>query len=94
MVGGWAAAIVATAAAGKLVAAGFARLVRVALADEMRKVWQELHEQDDWFHAQLAEVKREVASIGKELRPNSGASLRDTVDRLELMMMEHMDGGR
>ena len=92
MVGAWAGALIATAGAVKLVAAGFVKLVKASISDEMRKVWKELNEQDDWFHSQVSDLKRDLDRICKELRPNGGTSLRDTVDRLEMLLMEQMDG--
>jgi len=91
MVGAWAAAILSVAAAGKLISAGFVKLVKASIADEMRKVWKELNEQDDWFHEQVSGLKGHLDRICKELRPNGGSSLRDTVDRLELMLLEQND---
>ena len=92
IVGAWAGALIATAGAVKLIATGFVKLVKASISDEMRKVWKELNEQDDWFHGQVAELKDHLDRICKELKPNGGTSLRDTVDRLELMMMEKRDG--
>jgi hypothetical protein len=94
MLGAWAGALIATAGASRLLVVGFTKLVRASLADEMKKVWLELREQDDWFHEQVRELREGLASISKELRPNGGASLRDTVDRLERMMMEQTDRRR
>ena len=40
MIGVWAGAIVATAAAARLIATAFTKAVSVTVADEFRKVWR------------------------------------------------------
>lgn len=88
MIGIAAGAIIALAGASRIIAAGFVRLVKASIADEMRKVWTELRDQDEWFHDQIREVKHELAGIHAQLRPNGGMSLRDSVDRLETLLRE------
>ena len=91
MVGIWAGAIIATAGAGRLIVAAFTKAVRATVGDEFRKVWSELSDQDEWFHAELREVKAGLNEVREQFRPNGGSSLRDSVDRLERMMREHLD---
>ena len=92
MVGIWAGAIIATAGAGRLIVAAFTKAVRATVGDEFRKVWSELSDQDEWFHAELREVRQAVDEMREQFRPNGGSSLRDSVDRLERMMQEHFGG--
>ena len=91
MVGAWAGAIIATAGAGRLLVAAFVKAVRATVGDEFRKVWSELSDQDEWFHQELREVKDGLNEVREQFRPNGGSSLRDSVDRLERMMREHLD---
>lgn len=91
MVGAWAGAVIATAGAGRLLVAAFAKAVRATVGDEFRKVWAELADQDEWFHSELREVRSAVDEVREQFRPNGGSSLRDSVDRLEQMLREHVD---
>ena len=91
MVGIWAGAIIATAGAGRLIVAAFTKAVRATVGDEFRKVWSELSDQDEWFHQELREVRQAVTEVSEQLRPNGGGSLRDSIDRLEVMLREHVD---
>ena len=91
MVGAWAGAVIATVGAGRLLVAAFTKAVRATVGDEFRKVWSELSDQDEWFHAELREVKQAVNEVSEQLRPNGGGSLRDSIDRLEVMLREHVD---
>ena len=91
MVGIWAGAIIATAGAGRLIVAAFTKAVRATVGDEFRKVWSELSDQDEWFHQELREVRQAVNEVSEQLRPNGGGSLRDSIDRLEVMLREHVD---
>lgn len=91
MVGAWAGAVIATVGAGRLLVAAFVRAVGAAVSDEFRKVWSELSDQDEWFHQELREVRQAVTEVSEQLRPNGGGSLRDSIDRLELMLREHVD---
>ena len=90
MVGAWAGAIIATAGAGRLLVAAFTRAVRATVGDEFRKVWGELADQDEWFHGELREVKQALDEVREQFRPNGGSSLRDSVDRLEEMLRDHV----
>jgi len=94
MVGAWAAAIVSTAAALRIALALGAKAIRAALSDELRKVWRELEEQDTYFHDEVRELRAELRELSAEFRPNGGASLRDQLNRLELMMLEHVGDPR
>jgi len=91
MIGVWAGAIVATAAAARLIATAFTKAVSVTVADEFRKVWRELSDQDEWFHAELREVRQGLDEVREQFRPNGGSSLRDSVDRLERMLKAHVE---
>ena len=91
MVGAWAGAVIATAGAGRLIVAAFTKAVRATVGDEFRKVWSELSDQDEWFHQELREVRQAVTEVSEQLRPNGGGSLRDSIDRLEVMLREHVD---
>jgi len=90
MLGVWAGAVVATAAAARLLITAFTRAVKAAVGDEFRKVWRELADQDEWFHAELREVKAGLDEVREQFRPNGGSSLRDSVDRLEAMLRDHV----
>ena len=89
MLGVWAGAVVATAAAARLLTA-FTRAVKATVGDEFRKVWRELADQDEWFHAELREVKAGLDEVREQFRPNGGSSLRDSIDRLEAMLRDHV----
>jgi len=91
MLGVWAGAVVATAAAARLLITAFTRAVKAAVGDEFRKVWRELADQDEWFHAELREVKAGLDEVREQFRPNGGSSLRDSVDRLEAMLRDHVE---
>ena len=91
MVGIWAGAVVATAAAARLLVTAFTKAVKATVGDEFRKVWRELADQDEWFHAELREVRSGLDEVREQFRPNGGGSLRDSIDRLELMLREHVD---
>ena len=90
MIGGWAAALVSTGAAIRLAIKFGGKAIRAAVGDELRKLWRELEEQDAYFHNELRELRVELRAVAAELRPNGGASLRDQLDRLETMMIEHI----
>lgn len=90
MIGGWAAAILSTAAAIRLGIKFGAKAIRAALADELRKLWRELEDQDSYFHDEIRELRAELAHVAAEMKPNGGASLRDQLNRLEQMMIEHI----
>ena len=92
MVGVWAGAILGVAAVGRLAVSAFTKAVRATVGDEFRKVWGELNDQDEWFHAELREVKAGLNEVREQFRPNGGSSLRDSVDRLERMMQEYLGG--
>ena len=91
MLGVWAGAVVATAAAARLLITAFTRAVKATVGDEFRKVWRELADQDEWFHAELREVKAGLDEVREQFRPNGGSSLRDSVDRLEAMLRDHVE---
>ena len=91
MIGAWAGAVIATVGAGRLLVAAFTKAVRATVGDEFRKVWSELADQDEWFHAELREVRQGLDEVREQFRPNGGSSLRDSVDRLERMLKAHVD---
>ena len=91
MIGAWAGAVIATVGAGRLLVTAFTKAVRATVGDEFRKVWSELADQDEWFHAELREVRSGLDEVWEQFRPNGGGSLRDSIDRLELMLREHVD---
>ena len=91
MVGMWAGAVLATVGVIRLIVTAFTKAVSVTVADEFRKVWRELADQDEWFHAELREVRSGLDEVREQFRPNGGGSLRDSIDRLELMLREHVD---
>jgi len=91
MIGAWAGAVIATVGAGRLLVAAFTKAVRATVGDEFRKVWSELADQDEWFHAELREVRSGLDEVREQFRPNGSGSLRDSIDRLELMLREHVD---
>ena len=92
-VGVWAGAILATAGVVRLAVRGFSKAVSLAVADEFRKVWRELNDQDEWFHQELREVRAAVDEVREQFRPNGGSSLRDSVGRLERMLKAHVERG-
>ena len=91
MVGVWAGAVLATAGVIRLTIKGFSKAVSMAVADEFRKVWRELNDQDEWFHDELRQVRAAVDEMRDQFRPNGGSSLRDSVDRLERMLKAHVE---
>jgi len=91
MVGVWMGAVLATVAVVRLIVTAFTKAVSVTVADEFRKVWRELSDQDEWFHAELREVRQGLDEVREQFRPNGGSSLRDSVDRLERMLKAHVD---
>lgn len=44
------------------------------------------------LEARLSGMDRRLTSIEHELHPNSGLSLRDSVDRIELVLTDHLKG--
>jgi hypothetical protein len=90
MIGGWAAAMLSTAAAIRLAVKFGARAIRAALGEELRKLWRELEEQDTHFHDEIRELRSELRAVAAELRPNGGSSLRDQLNRVETMMIDHI----
>ena len=91
MVGAWAGAIIAAAGAGRLLVTAFVKAVRATVGDEFRKVWSELSDQDEWFHQELREVQQGLNEVREQFRPNGGSSLRDSIDRLEMMLRDHVE---
>jgi hypothetical protein len=91
MIGVWMGAVLATVGVGRLLVTAFTKAVRATVGDEFRKVWSELADQDEWFHAELREVRSAVTEMREQFRPNGGGSLRDSVDRLEQMLREHVE---
>ena len=92
MAGAWAAALVSIAGALRLAVKAGGAAVRAAVADELRKLWSELESQDQHYHEEIVELRDEVRSLSREFRPNGGASVRDQLDRLELMLQAHVAG--
>ena len=78
MVGAWAAAIIATAGAGKLFLNAFVKATKAAVSEEFRKIWRDLDESDRWHQERFAAFKRALEE------------LRHQVQRLEQMMRAHM----
>lgn len=91
MVGVWAGTIIAVAGVVRLAITGFTKAVRVTVGDEFRKVWSELADQDEWFHTELRDLRTAVSDVQEQFRPNGGGSLRDSIDRLEKMLRDHVD---
>lgn len=91
MVGMWAGAILAAVGVARLAITGFSKAVRATVGDEFRKVWRELADQDEWFHAELRDLRAAVSEVQEQFRPNGGGSLRDSIDRLEQMLRDHVD---
>jgi hypothetical protein len=79
MVGAWAAAVLAMAAAGKLFFNAFIKATRLAVSEEFEKVWKELNESDQWHQERFSKF---------EMALNE---LRLQVARLERLMQEHID---
>ena len=90
MLGVWAGAVVAIAAAARLLITAFTKAVKATVGDEFRKVWRELADQDEWFHAELREVRQGLDEVREQFHPNGGSSLRDSIDRLEAMLRDHV----
>ena len=91
MVGVWAGTIIAVAGVVRLAITAFTKAVRVTVGDEFRKVWSELADQDEWFHTELRDLRTAVSDVQEQFRPNGGGSLRDSIDRLEQMLRDHVD---
>jgi len=83
MVGGWATAIAATIGAGHLIVRLFVKAVRAALFEQTQGFKDDLETLEEWWVERLEQIEDRLDRIDRELRPNGGASLRDTVDRLE-----------
>jgi hypothetical protein len=78
MVGAWAAAIIATAGAGKLFLNAFVKATKAAVSEEFRKIWRDLDESDRWHQERFSAFERALDE------------LRHQVQRLERLMQEHM----
>ncbi len=78
MVGAWAAAVLAVAAAGKLFFNAFIKATRLAVSEEFEKVWKELNESDRWHQERFSAFERALDE------------LRQQVARLEAMMQSHV----
>lgn len=83
MIGGWAAAILGIAAVIRLGISLFVKAVQAALDDTLSAIRGDLDDLEDWWVERLRSIEDRLNGIDRELRPNGGASLRDTVDRLE-----------
>ena len=83
MVGAWAGAILGVAGVTRLAIALFVRAVEAALDTTLESIRQDLEGMEDWWVERLEKIEDRLDGIDRELRPNGGASLRDTVDRLE-----------
>ena len=83
MVGAWAGAIAAVITAGRLVVHLFVKAVRAALHEQTVRLRNDLDSMENWWVERLTTIEDRLDSIDRELRPNGGSSLRDTVDRLE-----------
>lgn len=83
MVGGWAAAILGVAGVVRLGITLFVKAVRAALDETLGSLRGDLESMEDWWVERLEKIEDRLDGIDRELRPNGGASLRDTVDRLE-----------
>lgn len=83
MVGAWAAAILGVAGVGRLAIALFVKAVEAALDQTLGSIRGDLESMEDWWVERLEKIEDRLDGIDRELRPNGGASLRDTVDRLE-----------
>jgi hypothetical protein len=79
MVGAWAAALLATAGAGKLFFNAFIKATRLAVSEEFAKVWKELNESDQWHQERFSKFERALDD------------LRLQVARLERLMQEHIN---
>jgi hypothetical protein len=78
MVGAWAAAILASAGAGKLFLNAFTKATRAVVNEEFRKIWRDMDESDRWHQERFAKFERSLDE------------LRQQVQRLERLMQEHM----
>lgn len=83
MVGVWAGAILAVAGVVRLGISLFVRAVEAALDATLESIRLDLESMEDWWVDRLEKIEDRLDGIDRELRPNGGASLRDTVDRLE-----------
>lgn len=83
LVGGWAAAILAVAGVVRLGITLFAKAVRAALDETLESLRGDLDDLEDWWVERLGTIEDHLTAIDRELRPNGGTSLRDSVDRLE-----------
>lgn len=83
MVAAWAGAILAVAGVVRLAVGLFVKAVHAALAEQVGGMRDSLESLEDWWVDRLEQIEDRLDRIDRELRPNGGASLRDTVDRLE-----------
>lgn len=83
MVGAWAAAVTAVIAAGHAIVRLFVKAVQAALHEQVGGMRDSLETLEEWWVERLEQIEDRLDAIDRELRPNGGTSLRDTVDRLE-----------
>lgn len=97
-----AAAIVAVGGAAKVIVSAFVKAVEAAVGprfDELERRMsesdrnhdEELDDEMSWVKVRLDQLSSSVSYLESELQPNHGSSLRDAVDRLERMMLDHID---
>ena len=79
MWGAWAAALVSLAAAGKLFFNAFIKATKLAVSEEFAKVWKELNDSDKWHQERFERFEKSLLT------------LREQVQRLELLMQQHID---
>lgn len=82
-IGGWAAAILGVAGVVRLAVSLFVKAVEAALETTLESIRGDLDDLEEWWVERLATIEDRLNGIDRELRPNGGASLRDSVDRLE-----------
>lgn len=82
-VGLWAGAVLGVAGVARLAVGVFVKAVGLAIGEQIEGLRDRLDQDEEFWTRRLAALEDRLARIDAELRPNGGASLRDTVDRLE-----------
>jgi hypothetical protein len=79
MWGAWAAAVLSLVAAGKLFYTAFLKATRLAVSEELRKIWRDMDESDRWHEERFSKFERALDE------------LRLQIARLERLMQESIN---
>ena len=79
MLGAWAGAVASVLVAGRLVLNAFVKATRAAVHEEFAKVWDEMAEQKRSNDARFERLEEAIAELKRQIQ------------RLETMMLAHME---